>query len=54
MWQLKILMSIVLNKFHHAATQDPGHSTKIVTLPFHYIVMLDRSLYVWQYVIVIV
>ena len=33
MRQLKILMSIVLNKFHHAATQYPGHGTKFVTLP---------------------
>ena len=33
MRQLKILISIVLNKFHHVATQDPGHGTKFVTLP---------------------
>ena len=33
MWQLKILVSIVLNNFHHVATHDPGHGTKFVTLP---------------------
>ena len=47
MWQLKILLSIIsvhpaasqntiliVNfQCHHAATQDPGHGTKFVTLP---------------------
>ena len=33
MWQPKILVSIVLHKFHHVATQYPGHDTKFVTLP---------------------
>ena len=29
-----ILLLIVFFEFHHAATQNPGHSTKFVTLPF--------------------
>ena len=33
MRQLKILMSIILNNIHHAATHHPGHGTKFVTLP---------------------
>ena len=33
MWQLNILVSIVNFEVHHAATQYPGHGTKIVTLP---------------------
>ena len=33
MRQLNILVSIVNFKFHHAATQYPGHGTKFVTLP---------------------
>ena len=33
MQQLKILMYVVLNNFHHVATQNPGHGTKFVTLP---------------------
>ena len=43
MRQLKILMSIVVNKFHHVATQDPGHGTKFVTLPSFYIAILAST-----------
>ena len=30
-------MSII--NFHHAATQDPGHGTKFVTLPSSYLTL---------------
>ena len=30
---IQILLSIVTFKFHHVATQNPGHGTKFVTLP---------------------
>ena len=30
----QILLSFVDFQFHHVATQNPGHSTKFVTLPF--------------------
>ena len=33
MQKCKFLISIVLHKLHHAATQHPGHGTKFVTLP---------------------
>ena len=36
MRQLNILVSIVNFEFHHAATQNPGHGTKFVTLPSIY------------------
>ena len=29
-----ILLLIVFFEIHHAATQNPGHGTKFVTLPF--------------------
>ena len=43
-----------LKQFHHAATQDPGHDTKFVTLPSSYYVMnLINVLLSILYVIVI-
>ena len=33
MQQLTILVSIIYYEFHHAATHNPGHGTKFVTLP---------------------
>ena len=43
----QVTVFIVFSIFHHAATQNPGHGTKFVTLPI--LVLLKVGFYVFGY-----
>ena len=52
---LAVTQILLFSSFHHAATQNPGHGTKFVTLPSFYISsILGQVLCVSNYVIVII
>ena len=49
---IQILLTIVNFKFHHAATYNPGHGTKFVTLPspVFYVSSTKVGFYIFEYV----